>query len=262
MKRFLFIIFFLIVLYSLFPMDMESTLISPFSKENFIIDFSNTDYNNDVYSTWEIIFFPSLKKVKDYSIKQVALLDPVFKPDEDSNTNEANQGPGTVMEVAITFSKVPEGTKGVLIRPSVKTSFSVNNTINTAIENIGILKIISVTLSCNNYANGFGILLENQVKDQNIYLFPGLDFKGWKTLKWENRNYIEEIRQREVTKLSLFPRDIPSLKFMGFIIYYSEENKDKKLVLELKEVRIEYDTHLPDWKLKEIYKLYKACDIK
>jgi hypothetical protein len=112
------------------------------------------------------------------------------------------------------------------------------------VKNVGILKSLSVTIYGNNFPNGFGVVVEDQDGVQQTIFMDYLEFDGWRTLTWNNPNYIADVRNRELRKFPLYPKGTPYLKLDGFVIYRDSQQEGGDFVTYLKDVKITYDKAL------------------
>ncbi len=109
------------------------------------------------------------------------------------------------------------------------------------VKNVGVLKSVTVNVYGNNFPNGLGIILKDQTnREQNIFL-DYMNFNGWKTITWNNPNYIKEVRNRELKRYPLYPRATPMVKFLGFIIYKDASQEGGDTIAYIKDVNITYD---------------------
>jgi len=109
------------------------------------------------------------------------------------------------------------------------------------LKNVGIIKTITVEVYGANYPHGLGIMLMDENYETRIYHLGYLNFEGWKKLQWENPNYIEDVRHREITKYPLYPRSVPYLKMMGFVIYRDANTWGGDFITYFKTVEVAYD---------------------
>lgn len=109
------------------------------------------------------------------------------------------------------------------------------------VRNVGTLKSIAVTTLGMNYPHSLYVLLKDADGVERRYLMGDLYFDGWKTLIWNNPNYISEIRAREVRIYPVYPRGIPYVEFAGFQITRSGSDAGGNFIGYFKDVRIIYD---------------------
>jgi hypothetical protein len=109
------------------------------------------------------------------------------------------------------------------------------------LKNVGIIKQIKVTVYGANYPHGLGIILMDEKYQTRIYHLGYLDFEGWRTLQWDNPNYIEDVRYREIAKYPLYPRSVPYVKLAGFVIYRDAGALGGDFIAYFKDVQIVCD---------------------
>jgi len=109
------------------------------------------------------------------------------------------------------------------------------------LRNVGTIKSISVRVTGRNYPHGFSVSLKDE-QDTVREMFLGfLDFDGWKTLTWENPNYITDVKQRDLVRKPLYPESMPSIKFDSFTVYRQGSQIGGDFVLYIKDVQMVYD---------------------
>lgn len=109
------------------------------------------------------------------------------------------------------------------------------------IKNVGAVKKISMNVYGSNFPNGLGIIIEDQNgREQNLFL-DYLKFRGWRTLGWVNPNYIDDVRNRELVSMPLYPRMTPMRKLKGFIIYRDAAQDGGDIITYIKDVSMTYD---------------------
>ncbi len=109
------------------------------------------------------------------------------------------------------------------------------------LRNVGTIKSISVRVTGRNYPHGFSVSLKDE-QDTVKEMFLGfLDFDGWKTLTWENPNYITDVKQRDLIRKPLYPETMPSIKFDSFTVYRHASQIGGDFVLYIKDVQLVYD---------------------
>lgn len=109
------------------------------------------------------------------------------------------------------------------------------------LKNVGNIKFIEITVNGRNYPHGLGIILEDQSGQERIIFVDYLRFAGWKTLVWQNPNYITDVKNREMRFIPLYPRNQPFIKLKGFIIYRDASNIGGDFVTYIKDVKVAYD---------------------
>jgi hypothetical protein len=109
------------------------------------------------------------------------------------------------------------------------------------VKNVGVLKSLSVTVYGANFPNGLGIIVTDQDgRDQTLFM-DYLQFDGWRTLTWNNPNYISDVRNRELRKFPLYPKGEPFLKLVGIVVYRDAAQEGGDFVTYVKDIKITYD---------------------
>jgi len=109
------------------------------------------------------------------------------------------------------------------------------------LRNVGTIKSLSVRVTGRNFPHGFSISLKDE-QDTIREMFLGyLDFDGWRTLTWENPNYITDVKQRDLIRKPLYPETQPSMKFDSFTIYRHGSQIGGDFVTYVKDVQLVYD---------------------
>ncbi len=112
------------------------------------------------------------------------------------------------------------------------------------VKNVGVLKSLSVTVYGNNYPNGLGVVVgDSEGNEQTIFL-DYLEFDGWRTLTWNNPNYVADVRNRELRKFPLYPQGTPYLKILGIMIYRDSDHIGGDFITYIKDIKITYDKAL------------------
>jgi hypothetical protein len=114
------------------------------------------------------------------------------------------------------------------------------------VKNVGILKSLSITAYGSNFPNGLGVVVADQDGNQQTMFMDYLQFDGWKTLTWQNPNYIIDVRNRELRKFPLYPKGMPYVKLVGIVIYRDAAQEGGDFVTYVKDIKIVYDKAIMD----------------
>jgi hypothetical protein len=109
------------------------------------------------------------------------------------------------------------------------------------VKNVGTLKSIAVTTMGMNFPHGLYVLLTDTDNVTRRYFMGYLGFDGWKTLTWNNPDYISEVRTREIRVYPIYPRGLPFVKFAGFQITRDAAHIGDDFIGYFKDVKIIYD---------------------
>jgi hypothetical protein len=114
------------------------------------------------------------------------------------------------------------------------------------IKNVGIIKSVSITVYGSNFPNGLGIKLMDQDGNEQIIFMDYLKFDGWRTLTWNNPNYIADVRNRELRQFPLYPKSEPFLKIGGIILYRDSMQEGGDFITYVKDIKVTYDKAVVD----------------
>ncbi len=109
------------------------------------------------------------------------------------------------------------------------------------VKNVGTIKSIAVTTMGMNFPHGLYVLLGDTDGVTRRYFMGYLGFDGWKTLTWNNPDYISEVRTREIRVYPIYPRGLPFVKFAGFQITRDASHVGNDFIGYFKDVKIIYD---------------------
>ena len=109
------------------------------------------------------------------------------------------------------------------------------------VKNVGTVKAISVTTMGMNYPHALYVVLSDNDNVERRYFMGFLGFDGWKELRWDNPQYISEIRNREIRVYPIYPRGLPFVKFRGFQITRDAAHIGGDFIGYFKDVRVIFD---------------------
>jgi len=112
------------------------------------------------------------------------------------------------------------------------------------VKNVGVVKSITANVYGSNFPNGFGIILKDQNNEEQQIFMSYLDFAGWRTITWNNPNYIDEVRDREIRRYPLYPRSEPMRKLVGLVFYKDAAQQGGNFISYIKDITITYDKAL------------------
>ncbi|MCS7298734.1 MAG: flagellar filament outer layer protein FlaA [Spirochaetia bacterium] len=112
---------------------------------------------------------------------------------------------------------------------------------NGILMNVLQVKRVSVWVSGRNYKHLMSVVFRNEDGVEEEYFMGPLFFQGWRRLAWENPNYIEQVNQRVLQRLPLYPRPLPFKEFAYFKIYKPQEESGGDFVVYFKDVSVSFD---------------------
>jgi hypothetical protein len=151
---------------------------------------------------------------------------------------------------AITPTASAQGSDPVNARLSrFEGSYDTNTKITTAlgiVKNVGTLKSVAVTVRGLQFPHGLYVVIKDaNGVERNIFM-GYLNFDGWKELRWDNPQYVTDVRNRELRIYPLYPTSVPYVKFDGFIITRDAATVGGDFVAYFKDVKILYDRAVLD----------------
>ena len=112
--------------------------------------------------------------------------------------------------------------------------------------NVGVVKQLGLWVYGLNYPHSISIILQDENNEQQEILLGYLNFDGWRQLIWENPNYIQDVRDRELRSYPLYPNLRPMRKVIGFRVYRDASNIGGDFIAYLHNAKIVYDMALLD----------------
>ena len=109
------------------------------------------------------------------------------------------------------------------------------------VKNVGVIKSVAVNVYGLNFPHGLSAILLDADGNENVVFMGYLKFDGWGELRWDNPQYVENVRNREIRLYPLYPKSTPFVKFGGFIIQRDAANEGGDFVAYFKDVKVIYD---------------------
>jgi hypothetical protein len=109
------------------------------------------------------------------------------------------------------------------------------------VKNVGVIKSLSMNVLGLNYPHGVEIVLRDQDRREHTMFMGYLYFDGWRTLTWQNPNYITDVNDRELRRYPLYPKATPAMKLMGIRILRDKEQVGGDFITYVKDITMTYD---------------------
>jgi hypothetical protein len=109
------------------------------------------------------------------------------------------------------------------------------------IKNVGAIKSIAVNVYGLNFPHTLSAILIDNEGQEKIVDFGTLRFDGWRELRWDNPQYVREVRNRELRIYPLYPNSISFVKFGGFLIKRNGSDEGGDFIAYFKDVKVIYD---------------------
>jgi len=114
------------------------------------------------------------------------------------------------------------------------------------IKNVGVLREVKVRVYGLNFPHGLSTILVDGMGNERTIFMGFLNFDGWGELIWRNPAYMQEVRNRDIRLVPLYPFNTPFIKFGGFLIQRDAANVGGDFVTYFKDVAIIYDLAVLD----------------
>ena len=114
------------------------------------------------------------------------------------------------------------------------------------VRNVGALRSVAVRVHGLNFPHTLTtILVDHHGVERNVMMGP-LNFEGWAELQWNNPQYIQEVRNRDLRLIPLYPFNTPYVRFGGFLVQRDASHMGGDFITYFRDVRIIYDQAVLD----------------
>jgi len=114
------------------------------------------------------------------------------------------------------------------------------------IKNVGVIREVQVRVYGLNFPHGLSAILVDGLGNERTIFMGYLNFDGWGELVWRNPQYMQEVRNRDLRIVPLYPFNTPFIKFAGFLIQRDAANIGGDFVTYFRDVQIIYDRAVLD----------------
>lgn len=114
------------------------------------------------------------------------------------------------------------------------------------LKNVGAIKNISINVYGRNYPHSLILLFADSDGNEKMVPVGDLKFNGWRTLTWNNPNYITEVKYRELNTAPIYPITSNSLIFKGLLIKKSANFAGGDFISYFKNVDVTFDKAIRD----------------
>jgi hypothetical protein len=109
------------------------------------------------------------------------------------------------------------------------------------VRNVGTIKEIKVETLGRNFPHNLFVVIENETGEERFIKMGNLEFSGWKSLIWQNPNYQEDVRNRQLALSPLYPQNEPFIKIKGILIHRDESKIGGDFVGYIKDIQVIFD---------------------
>ncbi|MCL2044653.1 MAG: flagellar filament outer layer protein FlaA [Treponema sp.] len=114
------------------------------------------------------------------------------------------------------------------------------------VKNVGTIKSVAVNVYGLNFPHGLNTLILDDTGRERKVFMGYLNFDGWGELVWNNPQYIQEVRNRDLRLWPLYPESTPFIKFNGFEILRDGAALGGDFITYFKDVRVIFDKAVLD----------------
>lgn len=115
------------------------------------------------------------------------------------------------------------------------------------IHNVGEIRSISSWVYGRNYLISYFVNLQNELGELKSYPMGNVYFSGWRQLKWENREYLPNVRDRILVREPLYPKLMPSVKIDSIGFYRTKDTRGGDFIAYVKDITVEHDLAVVDF---------------
>jgi hypothetical protein len=109
------------------------------------------------------------------------------------------------------------------------------------IKNVGVIREVKVRVYGLNFPHSLSTILVDGMGNERTIFMGFLNFDGWGELIWRNPAYMQEVRNRDLRIVPLYPFNTPFIKFGGFLIQRDAAHLGGDFVTYFKDVSVIYD---------------------
>lgn len=114
------------------------------------------------------------------------------------------------------------------------------------VKNVGVIKSVAVNAYGLNFPHGLSAILIDSTGKEQVVFMGYLNYDGWGELRWDNPNYVTEVRNRELRIYPLYPKATPFVKFGGFLIQKDAAKEGGDFIAYFRDVKVIYDKAVLD----------------
>lgn len=115
------------------------------------------------------------------------------------------------------------------------------------IHNVGEIRSISSWVYGRNYLVSYFVNLQNELGELKSYPMGNVYFSGWRQLRWENSEYLANVRDRVLVRQPLYPKMMPSVKLDSIGFYRTKDTRGGDFIVYVKDITVEHDLAVVDF---------------
>lgn len=114
------------------------------------------------------------------------------------------------------------------------------------LKNVGLIKNIKGYVKGKNFPHTMYINLLDANGELTAYPMGPLNFDGWETMVYQNQMYLDEVRNRRLTRIPLYPRVEPLVKLESIQFFRHGSSYAGDFIAYVGWINVEYDKAIID----------------
>lgn len=115
------------------------------------------------------------------------------------------------------------------------------------IHNVGEIRSVSSWVYGRNYLIAYFVNIQNELGELKSYPMGNVYFSGWRQLRWENSEYLANVRDRVLIREPLYPKMMPSIKLDSIGFYRTKDTRGGDFIVYVKDIMVEHDLAVVDF---------------
>lgn len=115
------------------------------------------------------------------------------------------------------------------------------------IHNVGEIRSVSSWVYGRNYLIAYFVNIQNELGELKSYPMGNVYFSGWRQLRWENSEYLANVRDRVLIREPLYPKMMPSIKLDALGFYRTKDTRGGDFIVYVKDIMVEHDLAVVDF---------------
>jgi len=120
------------------------------------------------------------------------------------------------------------------------------------VHNVATIRSIAVSVYGMNFPNSLNVVLLDENGNRRVIPMGTLNFDDWGVLTWNNPAYVQEVRNRDLRLVPIYPDSRPFVKFGGFEVRRDAAQQGGDFIAYFKDVKIIYDQAVLDTDNRDI----------
>jgi hypothetical protein len=120
------------------------------------------------------------------------------------------------------------------------------------VNNVAAIRSIAVSVFGMNFPHSLNVILLDESGNRRVIPMGSLNFDDWGVLTWNNPAYVQEVRNRDLRIVPVYPDSRPFVKFGGFEIRRDASKQGGDFITYFKDVKIIYDRAVLDADTRDI----------